>query len=150
MDVAMWNTLHDGRVSAADGAVPGDVRLSIEIAYLCRHLPTQAQHLSVTLGGCEQFEYQPHDGPKLDAPSAVAALGLDVLTARINGGCVRVECADRGAGGSLVLRYASAQIQTAEGCPLSQAEIEEAAERYWSLWEQRRDEPGATADGGDA
>ena len=150
MDVATWNVLHDGRVVAAEGAVPGELRLSVEIAYLCRHLPTQIEHLIVTLGGCERFEYQPYEGPRLAEPSDVAALGLELLTAGqgLDGGCVSIECADGGYGGQLVLRYASAHLHTAEGGPLSQSEVESASEHYWSLWQQRHAEPGAAADGG--
>src|ERR1700677_5009596 len=76
MDVATWNVLHDGRVIAADRSVPGDLRLSVEIAYLCHHLPTKAEHLVVTLVGCERFQYRPYGQPPLAEPSAIAALGL--------------------------------------------------------------------------
>jgi hypothetical protein len=136
MDVATWNVLHDGRVIAAAGTIPGDVRLSVKIAYLCRYLPTQAEHLVVTLSGCERLEYQPYEQPPVADPSAIAALGLDLLSAELTGGFVTVECADGGYGGQLVLRYAAAGLSTSEGRPLSQSEMESAAERYWSEWQQ--------------
>jgi hypothetical protein len=91
MDVATWNVLHDGRVIAATGTIPGDVRLSIEIAYLCRHLPTEAEHLVVTMVGCERFEYQPYEQPPVADPSAVAALGLELLSAKLARGLVTVD-----------------------------------------------------------
>jgi len=47
MDVATWNVLHDGRVIAAEGSVPGDLMLSVEIAYLCGHLQLDALPQSV-------------------------------------------------------------------------------------------------------
>ena len=151
MDVATWNVLHDGRVIAAEGIVPGELILSVEIAYLCGHLPTQAEHLVVTLAGCERCEYQPYEQPSVTEPSAVAALGLEILSADLASGCVSVECGDGGYGGyggQLLLRYASAHLQTAEGRPLSQSEVESASERYWTLWQKRHAEPGAAADGG--
>ena len=97
MDVATWNVLHDGRVIAAEGSVPGDLRLSVEIAYLCHHLPTKAEHLVVTLVGCERFEYQPYEQAPQAEPSAIAALGLELLTAGagLDDGCINIECGGR-------------------------------------------------------
>ena len=146
IDAAIWNVLHDGEVIAAEGSVPGDLRLSVGIAYLCGHLPTGAGHVVVTLAGCDRFEYRPYEQPPVSDPSAVAAVGLQLLSAEVADGAVCVECADGGYGGQLVMRYASARASTAEGRPLSQSELESAAERYWSLWQQRHAEPSATAD----
>lgn len=148
LEVAIWNVLHDGEVIAADGLVPGDLRLSVGIAYLCGHLPTEAGHVVVTLVGCDRFEYRPYEQPTVSDPSKVAAVGLEMLSAEVADGAMCVECADGGYGGQLVMRYSFAQTSTAEGRPLSQAELESAAERYWSLWQQRHAEPGAVADGG--
>jgi hypothetical protein len=134
VEVAIWNVLHDGEVIAADGSVPGDLRLSVGIAYLCGHLPTEAGHVVVTLVGCERFEYRPYEQPTVSEPSAVAAVGLELLSAEVADGVVNVECADGGYGGQLVMQYASAEASTAEGRPLPQSELESAAERYWSLW----------------
>ena len=77
MDVATWNVLHDGRIAATKGDVPGNLILTIEIAYLRRHLPSRCRDLSLTLLGCERFEYQPHEEPALTEPSAIAALRLE-------------------------------------------------------------------------
>jgi hypothetical protein len=150
MDVDTWNVLHDGRVIAAGGSVPGDLRLSVEIAYLCLHLPTKAEHLVVTLVDCEQFEYRPYQQPALAEPSAVADLGLELLTAGagLDGGCIIIECADGWYGGQLLLRYTAAHLHTAEGHPLSQSEVESAAARYWSMWQQKHAEPKVAPDCG--
>ncbi len=148
MDVATWNVLHDGRVIAADGAVPGDLWLFVEISYLCHYLPTQAEHLVLTLAGCERLEYQPYEQRPVIGPSAIAALGLELLSAELSGGAINIECADGGYGGQLVMQYKSANLSTAEGQSLSQSKVEAAAERYWSLSQQRHAEPGAAADGG--
>ena len=108
MDVAVWNVLHDGVMVAAEGSLPGDLRLSIDIAYLCGHLPTAAGHVVVTLAECERFEYQPYREPPVSDPAAVAAIGLGLLTAVTADGEVSVECSDGGYGGRLVARYAAA------------------------------------------
>jgi hypothetical protein len=148
MDEAIWNVLHDAEVVAADGAVPGDLRLSLDIAYLCGHLPTQAKHVVVVLGGCERFEYRPFVGPPVSDPAEVAALGLEVLSAGIADGVVRVQVSNRSGGGELDVRYQSVRITTAEGQSLAQTDLESAADAYWSLWEQKNAQRPATPDGG--
>lgn len=149
MDEATWNVLHDGRLIAAEGAVPGDVTLAVEVAYLCGHLPTAAGYLLVMLAGCDWCEYRTHDKPPAAGPAAVAALGLTILTAGADGETVSVECADGSYGGQVLLRYAAAEVRTAEGRPLSQPELESAAGRYWAMWERRHAGPGAGAGSGE-
>lgn len=137
MDVATWNVLHDGRLIAAAGSVPGDVKLSIEIEYLCRHLPTQSRHLFVRLNGCERLEFQPYEQPPISKLAVITAFGLELLSAEIAGEFMNIDCADGSYGGNLLLRYVSAELSTAEGQPLSQSDVESAAERYWSEWQKR-------------
>ena len=139
MDVAVWNVLHDGCITAVEGTVPGELRLTVEIQYLCPHLPTRADHLFVTLDGCERFEYQPYERCATTGVSAVAALELGLLSALEADGYLRVACSDSGVGGELMLRYATARLSTAEGRELSQSDVESAAKRYWTLWKQRHD-----------
>jgi hypothetical protein len=136
MDVATWNVLHDGRLTAANGSVPGDLTLTVEIAYLRRHLPSRSRDLSLALLGCERFEYLPYEAPALTEPSAIAALGLELLRAESSDDGLSVECADGSYGGKLLVRYENAVFITAEGRTLSQSDLEAASERYWMLWEQ--------------
>jgi hypothetical protein len=113
MNVATWNVLHDGRLTTAKGSVPGDLTLTVEIAYLRRHLPSRSRDLSLVLLGCERFEYQPYEEPALTEPSAIAALHLELLRADSNGNNLSVECADGSYGGKLLLRYENAVFTTA-------------------------------------
>jgi len=138
MDPATWGVLHDGVITRALGVVPGDLTLSIEIRYLCGHLPTTAEHLVVMISSCEQFEYRPFEQPPVTEPHAIAALELVLLYANLEESSIRVDCSDGGYGGILLLRYESAQLFTAEGRPLSQSEVESASEQYWALWKQRQ------------
>ncbi len=142
MHVAIWNVLHDGRLIAAADTVPGNLQLLIEIKYLCGLLPTRAEHLVVTLVNCEQFQYQPYDDPVISDPRGIAALVLELLSAELVDDCLSVECSDGGCGGRLLLRYRAADASTAEGQPLTQTELESAAERYWSDWQRRHAQAG--------
>jgi hypothetical protein len=137
MNEDTWNVLHDGGIVTAKGQVPGDLRLTIEIGYLCGHLPTQAEMLIINLTGCERFEYESHDGQSLHDPSAVAEMRISILSAEMTDGCVKVACTGPSASGELRLRYASCQVATTEGHGISQSELESAAETYWTLWKQK-------------
>jgi len=137
MDVATWNVLHDGRLTAAKGSVPGVLTLTVEIAYLRRHLPSRSRDLFLTLLDCEQFEYQPYESQPVADLSVIARLGLELLRAEPSRDCLSVECADGSYGGRLMLRYKNAVFTTAEGRTLAQIEVEAAAEWYWALWQQK-------------
>ena len=137
MDVATWNVLHDGRIVLADGIVPGDIWLSVEIAYLCGHLQTSATCLFVDLRGCVLFEYRPYNAAPVVDPRAVASLQLEILSAGLNSDFLSVECADGSYGGQLHVQYKVAETRTGEGQLLSQAVLESAAEEYWAEWSER-------------
>jgi hypothetical protein len=132
MDFAVWNTLHDGSIQSIAGAIPGDVAVRVQIEYLCEKLPTAADYVTVHLRGCRRFEYQPYKGGAIAALPEIAEAGVVVLSANEAGGSIAVTCAS----GSLHLAYDRAEISLAEGQALSQAELEAAAHRYWTEWEQ--------------
>lgn len=130
MDPALWNTLHDGTIVSIDGSVPGDVHLRIEIAYLCKHLPTGYNHILLHLRGCRRFDYHVHEGRTVRDLPLIASADLEVLGARLDDDTVCVACA----GGSLRLAYDHVDLSLVEGSAISQAELEAAARRYWSEW----------------
>ena len=131
MVAAVWNTLHDGSIASVTGLVPGDVDVRVEIAYLCGKLPTAATHLTVRLRGCRRFEYRPFDGEAVAELSAIAAANIEILSAKEAGDSVSVDCVD----GVLDLLYDRAEILLAEGQPISQSDLDAAADRYWNEWE---------------
>lgn len=137
MDPAAWNVLHDGSLTAIKGCIPGEVILSVEIAYLCRFLPTKASILNVTLYQCDQFEYRPYEAPPVLALSVIVAGGLELLSAELNEGSMCIACSDGEHGGTLHLRYNAACIATQEGRVLTLAELESASDQYWTEWRAR-------------
>ena len=139
MDVAIWNELHDGTITEVVGTLPGEMRVKVEIEYLCDYLPTQAKHVFVTLTDCERFEYAPYEGSVIPIPAEVAALELELLSAGEDGNDMCVECADGSYGGKLWLRYHIERTATAEGIELSQATLEYAVNLSVTEWIQRND-----------
>jgi hypothetical protein len=137
MDIATWNVLHDARLIAAEGAVPGDLRLEIDINYLCKLLPTASTLLVVEISSCTQFEYRSFDRRPLRDPHDIASVRLEILRAQLESETMSIECADGSYGGQLLVKYLNATLSTIEGAILSQKELETVADRYWNEWEQR-------------
>ncbi|HVT83307.1 MAG TPA: hypothetical protein VHM90_21890 [Phycisphaerae bacterium] len=130
MDYAVWNTLHDGGVESVIGNVPGDVSVLIHIPYLCQKLPTDSKALEIRLRNCTRFEYEPFEGDVLTNPTELAACGIEILSADQKDGFISVVCV----GGSLRLIYKDVEIRLLDGKVISQAELEDAAVRYWADW----------------
>jgi len=138
MDVATWNVLHDGRIIDVKGELPGDLTLSVEIAYLCRGLNTTAEHLVLEIKDCRRFEYRPYEPATAPAARPQAAIGVEILSAGIAMGQLSIACADGGAGGELLVDYDGAYVFTSEGELQAQAILERASDAYWEDWEKRR------------
>jgi hypothetical protein len=138
MDVAIWNILHDGRIIAITGELPGDLTLSVEITYLGRRLHTRAEHLVLELKGCRRIEYRPYEESATHIAHLQATLGLEILSASAAMGQLTIDCADGGAGGQLLADYDIAFAFTSEGEPLAQAVLERASDEYWQDWENKR------------
>jgi hypothetical protein len=134
---AVWSTLHDGCMVAIEGTVPGDLRITVEIQYLCRYLPTESECIIVTLEDCTRFEYRPYEYPRTNDLNEIAALELEIIGARVAGDGVAVDCGHRSHGGELTVNYKRTRCSTTEGRVISQAELESAAERYWTDWEAK-------------
>jgi hypothetical protein len=137
MDAGTWNVLHDGRITSADGLVPGDLRLTVDIGYLCDWLPTSGKVLMLYLRGCQKFEYHPFERSPLMVPAEVAAAGLEILRAACDDDTMIIEVADGSYGGRLRVKYLTAEIETLEQKRLSQEELETASDQYWDAWSRR-------------
>src|SRR5688572_22309529 len=130
---AVWNSLHDGTIDGISGMVPGDVFVTIGIAYLCRMLPTSADQLKVCLRRCTLLRYEPFEGTPVEGVEAMAGQDIEVLSAERPARVVEVACVS----GILKLEYEGVEIQLVEGRTVSQEELEHAAERYWTEWEEK-------------
>jgi hypothetical protein len=133
VEYAVWNMLHDGSIESITGAVPGDVDLRVGIEYLCEKLPTGADGILIHLRGCRHFEYRPFEGDAVTQLCEIAAADLEVLSAEEVDGTVSVCCAR----GFLRLVYGKVDCSLAEGEAISQEELQSAAHRYWTEWEEK-------------
>lgn len=132
MNAATWNTLHDGSIKSVKGDVPGDVTITVGISYLCQKLPTTAEFLFLCLRRCTRLVFAPFGGKPVADTTDIETLDLVVLSANEQGGVISVNCVT----GVLTLAYQEIEIKLAEGVPISQAQLEDAAERYWTEWSE--------------
>ena len=132
MNPSLWNLLHDATLAAVEGSVPGDLLLTIECDYIREMLPRTGAGFVVRLCGCSFFEFEPYDQPPYADLPAIGQLELEILSAEA-GNPLAICCT----GGTLRLRYESAEIALDSGKAISLGELDRAAARYWRQWEQR-------------
>jgi hypothetical protein len=129
----IWDILHDGHLAGVE-RFEGNLRLRIGITYLCRHLPTRADHVQLELERCASFAYLPFEGSPVVELADIAARRLTILSAGATGTDWSIEVAGDGAGGRICASFDGARVLTAEGQPLSLDDLGRAANEYWTEW----------------
>lgn len=132
--VALWNLLHDGVIVGLQGAVPGDVTVEVEIAYLRSIFPEQGDRLRVLLASCSRLELHKTDGNSsaVTDRATIVAGELEILSAEQRDETVAVLVAQGGSNFAwLILQYESAQVSVESGRAVPLEEVAEASRRYW-------------------
>ena len=140
MSLEFWSVMHDGTIEGIAGQVPGDIVLTIGIEYLCEQLLTTSDTLSVILRGCRLLAYTPFDEATITDLQRIAEHEVEILSAVARADGISVCCTN----GSLDLEYASVEVRTIEGVPVSQGDLEAAANRAVSEWLRRNRDDQAT------
>lgn len=127
-DIAIWNILHDGSLAEAKGSVPGDIRVRVEIPYLCRMLSQDGDSVWIFLHGCTLFQFrQWSTDTLLTALTEIEAASPEILSAKEEDGHGCITCVD----GVLEVRYERASFKLDTGRPVSPHDLHEAARLYW-------------------
>lgn len=132
VEFATWNTLHDGAIESITGEVPGDLTFTVSISYLCEKLPTSANFLFLTIRRCTHLVFAPYEGEQITDAPTISGLELEILSAREKNGVVSIACVN----GTLSMIYQAIEVKLVEGTPVSQAQLEDAAQRYWTEWSE--------------
>jgi len=133
----IWNVLHDGTIVEATGAVPGDVRLNIDIDYLRRRFPEAGQYLILTLHDCTCLAYEPDD-PKgsITNLEAMGAAEPKILKAEDWTDANKVYCVS----GTLRVFTRAFSLALDSGRSITLQELKDVSEAYWTEWEERAKE----------
>jgi hypothetical protein len=130
----IWNVIHDGRIIAVRGTVPGTVQLDVSIDYLRERFPNPGKIIQVTLTGCTQFAYRDFDDGEFTTDfSAIAELGPVVLSGELRDGLCVLDCT----GGVLEARATDGSLALDSGRAITLQELMDVAEAYWTEWRAR-------------
>ena len=124
----IWNVLHDGSIERIDGAVPGELRVRVGIAYLTERLIPKADFLEVVLYGCRRFRLAHWETETvLRELDAIAALEPEILST--DSSAMPIEVATTI--GMLGMDYDGMGLFRDDGARLEYKTLVDTAERYW-------------------
>jgi hypothetical protein len=130
---AIWNILHDGVIVAVDGALPGDLRIDVEIDYLRKRIPDAGTLIHVLLTGCTRFALREYEKSEvLTALTEIAAIGPEVVSASMKDGACEVDCT----AGTLEVVAADGTIFLDSGREMTLEELTAVADGYWKEWKE--------------
>ncbi|WP_157499812.1 hypothetical protein [Lysobacter sp. Root983] len=129
MDPMLWNLFHDGVLTRAEGAVPGEVRLFIDIPYLRAKFPGKGAGFDVVLSECSKLSLVMRGGSVI-ALADIRYIKPEILSAE-PGPPLKIFCE----GGTLTLQYRSVELFVDSGAPITLQELDAASEAYWTEWE---------------
>jgi hypothetical protein len=126
----IWNILHDGPITNISGAVPGDVRLSIDIDYLRRLFPGGGDSFGLCLRGCRLLEMTiwASDSRVTNDFAEI----LDALPTILSTDSTDVPVRVFTTTGELSLDFDEFNLELDDGTPVSFDSICAACENYWN------------------
>jgi hypothetical protein len=139
----IWGVFHDGSVIRIDGAVPGTLRLEIDIQYLRRMFPEPGDCFIVTLSDCTKFTFTEYDGPPITDHARIQALEPEILYVNELEPLI-LDCD----GGTLELDYQEMSVSLESGYPVGYDDLVSAADKYWAAFAARAKRGAAPADDG--
>lgn len=131
MQPDFWGIFHDGTITSAEGGVPGDVRLIVEIPYLRQMFPGEGKGFFVHLKGCSSIAFRPYDQPSVETLDGIAKAEPEILYVESTDPVV-LDCA----GGTLSMSYQSASVSLDTGEYVDFPQLVKACENYWNAWEE--------------
>ena len=133
-DYQIWNIIHDGVFVELQGAVPGELRIKVEIKYLANKLRGGSDHIYVILKNCSFFEYERQwSKDTIQIYKTIQELegispALTVLSCDEENDYLLINdiC------GTIKTRYDSTELTSEDGAPLSFNDLDKASEEYWN------------------
>jgi hypothetical protein len=134
---AIWNVLHDGRIVAASGEVPGTVRVNVSIDYLRERFTDLGKVIEVTLTGCTRFAYKPFEEQEFTTGlSAIADFKPEVSSAELQDGLCKIDCVS----GWLEVAAVDGSLSLDSGRAITLQELIDVANAYWKEFGERSEQ----------
>jgi len=127
-----WGFFHDGVIEQAEGALPGELILTVDIGYLRAMFAGEGSGFRIHLSGCTRVRYCEYDEEPTDQLEIILEREPEILSVITEQPLV-LQCVM----GELEIDYESMFVKLESGIQLSEREIADASELYWSRWRER-------------
>jgi hypothetical protein len=123
----IWNTLHDGEITAVAADASDTVTIFVSIPYLRRRLQPLGDSFVLTLSGVRQLQFRDFSGTISSLPDELALTATEILSSESQSMPVTVETT----AGQLLADFDAVQFALDTGQPVGYDAIEKACHEYW-------------------
>jgi hypothetical protein len=131
---AIWNTLHDGHITALAREAPDTVVMSVAIPYLRNRISPPGDSFCLRLRGVRRVEFAGFGAPDSNDLEEIARYERWILSTDSEIMPVKVATPE----GFLVLDFESVDISLDSGEPISYEQLDRVSEEYWGEFSGRR------------
>lgn len=132
--IDVWNTLHDGEITALAQDDVGTLVMFVSIPYLRRRLAPLGDSFALRLHGFRTIEFSGFDSAeKTTSLEEIAEAGLEILSTDSQGMPVEVTTTL----GSLTIDFDSVSITLDTGESVEPEDVERVSREYWEEWSAR-------------
>jgi hypothetical protein len=126
----IWNTLHDGEITAVSAADSDTATIFVSIPYLRRRLQPLGDSFVLTLSGVRQLQFRDFSGSISSLPAELELTAPEILSSESQQMPVTVETT----GGQLLADFDNVQFALDTGERVSYEAIERVCRDYWNEW----------------
>jgi hypothetical protein len=131
MDRAIWGVFHDGTIETIEGSVPGDVSLTVEIAYLRSMFEGDGTTFIIQLQGCTQLRWTEFNEEPTADILMIQEQEPEILYI-ISEHPLVLDCTM----GTLELEYEAMSVALDSERRVNYDELISACELYWKRWDE--------------
>ena len=130
--IAVWNTLHDGEITAARHT-SGTLTLFVNIPYLRRRFEPMGDSFVLKLNGVTEVGFLDVDGKRETLDEQLEAGSPEILWTESEAMPVAIDTTM----GKLILAFEHIEIALDTGATVAYRALYEAAGEYWDEWKQK-------------
>jgi hypothetical protein len=131
--IAIWNTLHDGQITAISKEAEQTLRMFVNIPYLRRRLKPIGDSFVLILSGLAILEFENFDGTNTSLEEELKLATPEILSTESESMPITIATTT----GYLKLDFQNIGFELDTGEKIEFESIEKACEEYWDEWEKR-------------
>jgi len=127
-EIAIWNVLHDGEITAVEAGTDGSYTMFVNIPYLRKRLKPLGDSFVLTLSGVRQVTFQDFNGTSLSLEEELQGSSSQMILRTLSESMpITVELMY----GTLILDFESIALSLDTGQPVEFETIETVCREYW-------------------